>query len=87
MARAEEISLAAWRLLECRDGGRLDLRCDAGGEVGPGLKAGALAKGLVSKTIANRITAMAKSFIAGTDAASAVSRLKQLHVVFEDVRV
>jgi D-alanine-D-alanine ligase len=28
---AEEISLAAWRLLGCRDGGRLDLRCDADG--------------------------------------------------------
>lgn len=28
---AEAISLAAWRLLGCRDGGRLDLRCDAGG--------------------------------------------------------
>jgi D-alanine-D-alanine ligase len=28
---AEEISLAAWRLLGCRDGGRLDLRCDANG--------------------------------------------------------
>ena len=30
--RAEKISLAAWRLLGCRDGGRLDLRCDADGE-------------------------------------------------------
>ncbi len=28
---AEAISLAAWRLLGCRDGGRLDLRCDAAG--------------------------------------------------------
>jgi len=28
---AEEISLAAWRLLGCRDAGRLDLRCDAAG--------------------------------------------------------
>ncbi|MBE0565084.1 MAG: D-alanine--D-alanine ligase [Krumholzibacteria bacterium] len=32
VARAEAISLAAWRLLGCRDGGRIDLRCDAGGE-------------------------------------------------------
>lgn len=28
---AEDICLAAWRLLGCRDGGRLDLRCDAAG--------------------------------------------------------
>ena len=28
---AEDVSLAAWRLLGCRDGGRLDLRCDAAG--------------------------------------------------------
>lgn len=28
---AEAVSLAAWRLLGCRDGGRLDLRCDAAG--------------------------------------------------------
>ena len=32
VARAEAISLAAWRLLGCRDGGRLDLRCDGRGE-------------------------------------------------------
>ena len=32
VARAEAISLAAWRLLGCRDGGRLDLRCDGAGE-------------------------------------------------------
>jgi D-alanine-D-alanine ligase len=32
VAKAEKISLAAWRLLGCRDGGRLDLRCDASGE-------------------------------------------------------
>ncbi len=29
--RAEEIALAAWRTLGCRDGGRIDLRCDADG--------------------------------------------------------
>lgn len=31
VAQAEATSLAAWRLLGCRDGGRLDLRCDAAG--------------------------------------------------------
>ncbi len=29
--RAEAIALAAWRTLGCRDGGRIDLRCDAEG--------------------------------------------------------
>ncbi len=31
VAEAEAIALAAWRLLDCRDGGRIDLRCDAEG--------------------------------------------------------
>jgi len=43
-----------------------------------GLKAGRLAKGLMSKTIAGRIRAMAGSFIAGTDAASALPVLEKL---------
>jgi D-alanine-D-alanine ligase len=28
---AEEIAVLAWRILGCRDGGRIDLRCDTGG--------------------------------------------------------
>jgi D-alanine-D-alanine ligase len=31
--QAIEIALAAWRVLECRDGGRLDLRADAKGQI------------------------------------------------------
>ncbi len=43
-----------------------------------GLKAGGLAKGIMSKTIANRITAMASNFIAGRDAMDALPTLKKL---------
>ena len=46
--------------------------------LGLGLKAGGLAKGAMSKTVAGRIEAMAKRFIAGTDAASATPMLQKL---------
>ena len=43
-----------------------------------GLKVGGLVKGVTSKFIANRITAMASNFMAGVDAASALPYLKKL---------
>ena len=42
-----------------------------------GLKAGGLAKGIMAKTISNRITAMAQNFMAGVDAASALPTLQK----------
>lgn len=44
--------------------------------LGLGLKAGGLMKGAMSKTIASQITGMAKRYIAGTDAASAIPLLR-----------
>ncbi len=43
-----------------------------------GLRAGGVAKGLMSKTISSQIKSMAGKFIAGTDAKSALPRLEQL---------
>ncbi|MEZ6234508.1 MAG: proline dehydrogenase family protein [Phycisphaerales bacterium] len=43
-----------------------------------GLKAGGMAKGLMASTISGQIKSMAGRFIAGTDAASALPRLKDL---------
>ncbi|MBN2218015.1 MAG: proline dehydrogenase family protein [Pirellulales bacterium] len=43
-----------------------------------GLKAGRIAKGIVAKTISNRITALAGNFIAGTDAAGTLPTLRSL---------
>ncbi len=43
-----------------------------------GLKAGRLAKGVMARTITNRISAMAANFIAGRDVEAAVGRLKKL---------
>ena len=43
-----------------------------------GLKAGGLAKGLMTKTMSNQITGMASKFIAGTDAQSALPQLKKM---------
>lgn len=45
--------------------------------MGLGLKAGGLMKGMMSKTIASQITAMAGRYIAGTDASSAIPDLRQ----------
>jgi len=43
-----------------------------------GLKAGGLAKGLMTKTVSGQITGMAGKFIAGTDAASALPMLRKM---------
>jgi len=43
-----------------------------------GLRAGGLAKGIVAKTISNRITALAGNFIAGTDATATLPKLHKL---------
>src|SRR5690606_8120381 len=43
-----------------------------------GLKAGGVAKGLLTKTISSQIKGMAGNFIAGTDAADALPALRDL---------
>ncbi|MCA9294384.1 MAG: proline dehydrogenase family protein [Phycisphaerales bacterium] len=43
-----------------------------------GLKAGGLAKGLLTKTVSGQIESMARKFIAGVDAADALPRLEKL---------
>jgi RHH-type transcriptional regulator, proline utilization regulon repressor / proline dehydrogenase / delta 1-pyrroline-5-carboxylate dehydrogenase len=43
-----------------------------------GLKAGGVAKGLFAKTVAARVTAMARNFIAGVDATDALPALEKL---------
>jgi RHH-type proline utilization regulon transcriptional repressor/proline dehydrogenase/delta 1-pyrroline-5-carboxylate dehydrogenase len=45
--------------------------------MGLGLKAGALMKGAMSKTLAGQITAMGQRYIAGTDATSAIPLLRK----------
>ncbi|MBC8200770.1 MAG: bifunctional proline dehydrogenase/L-glutamate gamma-semialdehyde dehydrogenase [Planctomycetes bacterium] len=46
--------------------------------LGIGLKAGGLAQGTMTKTVTSQITKMAKRFIAGTDAASALPELQSI---------
>ena len=46
--------------------------------VATALKAGALMKGVVTKTMSGQITSMASKFIAGTDAATALPTLKKI---------
>ena len=59
----------------------VDYLSQPGVELPPGLslgmKAGGLAKGLMSKTVANQITSMAGKFIAGTSAADALPELRK----------
>ncbi|MFT5422679.1 MAG: RHH-type proline utilization regulon transcriptional repressor/proline dehydrogenase [Phycisphaerales bacterium] len=43
-----------------------------------GLRAGGVAKGLMTKTVSGQINSMAHNFIAGTDAADALPRLRKL---------
>ena len=46
--------------------------------LGIGLKAGGLAQGTMTKTVTSQITKMAKRFIAGTDASSALPELESI---------